>query len=118
MRIRIYQINPERDARHSMFRSYDERYNITQLGENAELLKFTVGGKTGSAGPMRVEFFLDKAVSDNDSSTPADVAFDIEASDIPSHHSVHIGGYKMLTMRVTNMCGKENTLVRYDFSAE
>lgn len=28
MRIRIYQIDPERDARHSMFRSYDENRAI------------------------------------------------------------------------------------------
>ena len=91
-------------------------YNITTLGENAELLKFNVGGKTGSAGPMRVEFFLDKTVTD--ASVAPDIAFDIEASDIPSSHSIRIGGHKMLTMRVTNMCVKENTLVLYDFATE
>lgn len=87
-------------------------FNISELNK-FDILKFDVGGETGSSGSMEIEIFIDKTLDD----TP-DYTYDLEASSIPISVSVDIKNATSLSFRVTNHSNNMNKLVFFNFSVD
>lgn len=85
-------------------------FNVSNLNE-INVLKFDIGGETGSSGAMKVEIFKDKTLDD-----VADDIYELDASAIPTSVSVSIKGVTSLGIRVTNLSNNENRLVFFNFS--
>ena len=85
-------------------------FNVSELSD-LDVLKFDVGGETGSSGSMKVEVFLDKTFDDG-----ADDIYELDASAIPINISVNINGVTSMGIRVTNFSNNINKLVFFNFS--